>query len=69
MCKSLSQEAGVDCQIFGLETDLDKFHRYGIRGTPVIVLFEGDRKIDKVIGTQTYTALRNKFIKWGLLDE
>lgn len=69
MCKSLSEEAGIECQIFSLESDLDKFHKYGIRGTPIVVLFDDEKQIERVVGTQTYTSLRNKFIKWGLLDE
>ena len=60
--EKLSQDPAIKTKIVKVNTDNnpETAQRYGISSIPTLILFENGKEIDRMVGVQPETALKNK---------
>lgn len=65
--KTLEKVTGVDIQKYDVDQFEDLAEERGVRNVPVLIFWNGDKEVDRLVGAVPLNAINEVIEKWKLL--
>jgi thioredoxin-like negative regulator of GroEL len=65
--KTLEKVTGVDIQKYDVDQFEDLAEERGVRNVPVLIFWNGDKEVDRLVGAVPLSTINEVIEKWKLL--